>query len=119
MPGKTDHEDIDGGYDNKPKRVRETESEQLINDKQAENRDGHRVVPEPLPQQADDQPELDDAVAQKVGRREIARAHREVLRRMEEVIGDEITWVFEQLPRVIRSIIREGTAASQNRRRPP
>lgn len=59
--------------------MRKTISINLIDNEQAEYRDGCRVVGEPLTPKADDEPDLDDAVAKQIERGEMLAANRYAL----------------------------------------
>lgn len=100
VPRQADHDDVHGRDQEQPYRMREVEAVQLVEDKEPEDGDGDRVVHQLGSQQANDQPELDDAVAQKVERGQVARAHRKVLGRLEKVVGDPVAPIFEQLRQV-------------------
>jgi len=97
VPCKTDHEDVHCRDEKQPHGVGSVEPVQLVHDEQPKDSNRDRVVPKARSQQANDQPELDDAMAQEVEGCEVARADREMLGRLKEVVGDEVTRVFQQL----------------------
>lgn len=76
--------------------MRKAVSIHLIEDKQAENRDGGRIVPQLLPPKTDDEPEFDYAVAEQIEGGEVLAAYGQTLRGMEQIIGNEVARVLRQ-----------------------
>ncbi|BCZ85088.1 hypothetical protein PTKU64_87630 [Paraburkholderia terrae] len=77
--------------------MRECVSVDLIGDEQA--KDGHRdrVIPKPLSQKSDDQPELFHAVSEQVDCSKFLGTDRQKLDGMEEKVSHEIMGIFGEL----------------------
>ena len=97
VPREPDHDDIEEREQDEPDGVRELVAVELVNDEEREYDESDRVIPEALPQEAGDEPELHDAVAEQIGGGEVLQAHGKPLRRMEEVGGNEVVRVFRKL----------------------
>lgn len=76
--------------------MRKAVSIHLIEDEQAEHRDGGRIVPQLLPPKTDDEPKFDDAVAEQIEGGEVLAAHGQTLRGMEQITGNEVARVLRQ-----------------------
>lgn len=74
--------------------MRERVPVQLIHDEQAKYDYGDRIVPEPSAQEADDQPELDNAMREQIDRREIQRSCCQALDGMEKKVRNDIVGVL-------------------------
>lgn len=97
VPREPDHDDIEEREQDEPDGVRELVAVELVNDEEREYDESDWVIPEALPQEADDEPELHDAVAEQIGGGEVLHAHGKPLHRMEEVGGNEVVRVFRKL----------------------
>jgi hypothetical protein len=70
---------------------------ELMADECSEHDQRGRIVPEPLAQQADDQPKFNRSVAQEIDRRKVLRSNREMSRGVQEIVRDQIARVLRQL----------------------
>ena len=96
VPGQPDHDEIDRRDQQQRHRMRQRIPVYLIDDEQREKDERHRIIPETLAHQPDDDPQFDRAVAQQIERDEMLRADRQVLRPVGEMGGDEIVRVLRQ-----------------------
>src|SRR5487761_2444743 len=76
--------------------MRKAVSIHLIENEQTENRDSGRIVPQLLLPKTDDEPEFDYAVTEQIECGEVLAAHRQTLRGMEQIIGNEVARVLRQ-----------------------
>ena len=76
--------------------MREGISVKLVRDEQSEDdyRDG--IIPEPTPQKANDQPELNNSVVEQIECHEPLRADRKILDRMEQRVCNYVVRVFSK-----------------------
>lgn len=95
-PRQSDDDDIQCCDEQQQRGVRKAVSIHLVENEQAENRDGGRIVPTLLPPETNDEPEFDGAVAKQIEGREVLAAHGQALRSMEQIIGNEVARVFRQ-----------------------
>ncbi len=76
--------------------MRKAVSIKLIENEQAENRDGGRIVPELFPPKTDDEPEFDCAVVEQIEGDKMLAAQRQTLCGMEQIIGNEVARILRQ-----------------------
>lgn len=69
---------------------------QQIENEQTEDSDGGRIVPQLLSPKANNQPQLDSAVAEQIEGGELLAALGQTLRGMDQIIRNEITRVLRQ-----------------------
>ena len=106
MPRQHDDDHIDNRHRHEPERVRSSEPIALIHDEQRERDHRNGVIPEPAPQQAGDDPELDQPVSEQIGRHEMPRPDGNVLRRVQQRVRDQVARILRQFP--LRDGIRQA-----------
>ena len=97
MPGEGNDDHIDYGDRDEPDRGVKDEEVRLIEDKEREDDESDRIVPELAAQETDDEPELHGTVADQVESGKMLFADREVLRRLEKVMGDDVVRILGEL----------------------
>jgi len=97
MPDQDHHENVENGKQDQPDSVRVRETVKLIDNKESQDDQGCRIRPELVPKQTDDKQQFDDAVAKQIKSVEILGLNREMLRGGEQMCGDEIVRVLDQL----------------------
>ena len=97
MPCKRDDDEIEDRDEDEQERVRESEAVELVDDKEAEYDHGGRVIPEPFPEEAHDEPELHDAVRDEVDRGKITRADGEVLSGVKQITCELVVRILGEL----------------------
>ena len=70
---------------------------ELVGDERAEHREARGIGPKPLAQQPDHEDAFDDTVAEQIESVEIVLGDRKGLRELEEVCGDPVVLVLDQL----------------------
>lgn len=76
--------------------MRQAVSIHLVENEHAENSNGGRIVPQLLSPETDEEPEFDYAVAEQIEGGEVLAAHRQTLRGMEQIIGNEVVRILRQ-----------------------
>ena len=70
---------------------------ELVGDEGAEHREARGIGPQPLAQQADHEDAFDEPVAEQIESVEIVLGDREGLREVEQVVGDPVVLVLDEL----------------------
>ena len=77
-------------------------SVELVHDKESKDDDGCRVIPELLAQESDNEKYFYNSVAQQKESGKMLRTNGKGLRRMKEIIRDQVPGIFHQL------VLRQG-----------